>query len=198
MTRRRPPPMYVKPPMVPATAENVRAVFDRLREPVPLGRVLDEQSKMLRVFLRREGLRVTKRLPPMRLDVASRTVDGGFVVYRESELHPAAIEAIEALAAILRVRRAEGALQVLAAMSLGAAIERAKASARWAGVLDAYRRGRRRSPLTDEQIRAVSASYAKQVDAAAKLGVGPRQLRNHWRRLGIKKRKSVRRPPRKK
>lgn len=201
MKRRRPSPMYAKPPMVPATAENVRAFFDRLREPDPLGRVLDEQSKMLRVFLRREGLRVTKRLPPQRPGVTTASVDGGFVAYRKADVHPAVIEAVEALGHLQDVRRDEGDLRVLAAMSFGAALERAKATARWAGPLEARRSSLRnlknKPTLTDDQIEAALREHRTKAEAAAALGIGERWLYDLRMAMRARNRKSVRPPTRK-
>jgi len=125
----------------------------------------------------------------MRPGVATASVDGGFVVYVESELHPAAIQAIEALMAVGRVRRTEGDLQVLAAISLGAAIERFRSTVTFAAVVDSYRRSHKHA-VNDEQIRAAVQRNRTRDEAAAELGITTRRLYDHCKRLGLSARRN--------
>lgn len=138
---KHPAPIYHKPPLVPATDENVRAAFQPLCEPDPFGKLLDEWSEALRDFLGREGVPVLQRLPPVEQMLRTRetttSVDGGFVCYRKGAISPGATEAIEALSAIEMTRRTTGDFQLLYAFNVGGAIERTRATVNWARAIHA-------------------------------------------------------------
>lgn len=71
----------------------------------------------------------------------------------------------------------------------------------WAPAVGGYERSsrvlRNKPTVTDAQIRAAVAKHERQNDAAAELGIEPRQLRGRERRLGLQKRKSGRVPQKK-
>jgi hypothetical protein len=66
-----------------------------------------------------------------------------------------------------------------------------RTDAAFARPVDAYKRSRRKPTglVTDDQIRSAHATHPRQIDAAAVLGIDVRQLRDHYKRLGLEKRR---------
>lgn len=204
MTARRPPPIYRKLRGVHiADEDGMRELAKRMREPDKLGRLLDQWAGALRAYLEKNGARLLERVPDNYVPGCTcEAIDRGVALYRTGDVPPGVPEAVEALYQIREVRQAAGEARVLAAVYLGAAIERARATEAFAGAIDSHRRStrylRNRQSVTDDQIRAAFDKYPRQKDAAAALGIEPRMLRNHEKRLGLKKRQSARLPPLKK
>jgi hypothetical protein len=97
--------------------------------------MLDEESHTLRDYLAGQGVALLARLPEpdaMTPGYSYVSVAGGHVAYQKREAHPGVIEAVEALAAVEHVRRSAGESRVLAAVALGAALERTRTAAAFA------------------------------------------------------------------
>ena len=185
--KHRVPPIYRKPPSVPATPERLR----EWAQPDPLGRMLAEWTGALHELLTREGVPVEATVPfaewEARLgrgSIDARIVEGGQVWYREADASPLALEAIDALAAIEAIRRKSGDYRVLAAVDFGQALERLRATAAFAAALDSYRRSHRQA-VTDDQIRAAVVAHRTRAEAAAALGITTRRLQDHCKRLRL-------------
>jgi hypothetical protein len=184
--KRKPRAIYRKPARVPATPEAFEAWARELTEPDPLGRALHEEAKTVRAYLATQGVAVAKRLPKAwpRPGVSSWRVDGGFICFRKVDHHPAVIEAVEALQAIMHVQSETGDRKVLAALSLGRALERLRLTAGLASALDSYERSHRPA-VTDEQIRKAVASHKTRTAAAAALGITTRRLQDRCKLIGL-------------
>lgn len=201
MTARRPPAIYRKPRGVDLTdADGMRELAKRMREPDKLGRLLDQLAATLRAYLAENGARLLERIPDERQrGCTCAAIDRGVAIYRTGDVPPGVPEAVDALYQIREMRQANGDAKALAAVYLGAALERARASEAFAGPLDSYSRGRAK-PVTSDAAIAKRIAERKPgerwADIAAALRMSERQLRTRRERLEAKNRKSVRPPPR--
>lgn len=202
-----PRPVYRKPKLVPVesiTNEQVQAWAARHNEwalkpdAEKVAETLAGIRRELRELLRSAGVEFASecagwaRLLP---GYAYMAAGGERVRFPAAKMPPEVERACEALDVLREVEASEGEARVLAAYRFGRHVERVTVEAALAKPVDSFARSRRKSPVTDDDVRRVTAESRTKADAAARLGISERQLRTRLARLDSRTRKPVRLPP---